>query len=109
MGDTTAHDRPRGNIRNAITKLIELTNRAMCSPTAPPRGRRAVGADGGVAPHLAEELWRRLGHADGVTYADFPTADSALLVTASVTYPLQVKGGQPNPAGSDDDADHPAG
>jgi leucyl-tRNA synthetase len=44
------------------------------------------------APHLAEELWQRLGHAGSLAYADFPTADPALLVAAAVTYPVQVNG-----------------
>ena len=44
------------------------------------------------APHLAEELWRRLGHDDSLAYAPFPVADPALLVAESVTYPVQVNG-----------------
>ena len=44
------------------------------------------------APHLAEELWQRLGHAESLAYADFPVADPALLVAESVTYPVQVNG-----------------
>ena len=44
------------------------------------------------APHIAEELWQRLGHTDTLAYADFPVADPALLVTETVTYPVQVNG-----------------
>ena len=44
------------------------------------------------APHLAEELWRKLGHDGTLAYADFPVADPALLVAESVTYPVQVNG-----------------
>ena len=44
------------------------------------------------APHLAEELWRRMGHEASLAYADFPVADPALLVAESVTYPVQVNG-----------------
>ena len=44
------------------------------------------------APHLAEELWRRLGHDGTLAYVDFPRADPALLVAESVTYPVQVNG-----------------
>ena len=33
-----------------------------------------------LAPHLAEELWSRLGHAESLTYEPFPVADPALLV-----------------------------
>jgi leucyl-tRNA synthetase len=44
------------------------------------------------APHIAEELWRKLGHGESLTYAEFPQADPALLVAESVTYPVQING-----------------
>jgi leucyl-tRNA synthetase len=44
------------------------------------------------APHLAEELWRKLGHDDTLAYAAFPVPDPALLVAESITYPVQVNG-----------------
>ncbi len=44
------------------------------------------------APHMAEELWRRLGHDGSLAYVDFPVADPAQLVADSVTYPVQVNG-----------------
>ena len=45
-----------------------------------------------VAPHIGEELWRRLGHEQTITYQPFPEADEALLVADTVTCVLQVKG-----------------
>ena len=57
----------------AIAKLIELNNP---SPSSTPRPREVaeplVLMVAPLAPHLAEELWRRLGHDDTVTYADVP-------------------------------------
>jgi leucyl-tRNA synthetase len=44
------------------------------------------------APHIAEELWRRMGHDESLAYEPYPVADPALLVTESVTYPVQVGG-----------------
>ena len=44
------------------------------------------------APHLAEELWQRLGHESTVTYAKFPEADPDYLVADTVTCVVQVKG-----------------
>ena len=44
------------------------------------------------APHLGEELWRRLGHEETVTYVPFPGADPALLVEETVEYPVQING-----------------
>lgn len=44
------------------------------------------------APHLAEECWRRCGHAESLTYAPWPQADAALLVEDEVVLPVQVNG-----------------
>lgn len=79
----------------AIAKLIELTNRATAAGAAgTPRAlaEALVLMVAPFAPHLAEELWHRLGHDTTVTYADFPVADPAQLVAESVTYPVQVNG-----------------
>ena len=81
----------------AIAKLIELTNRATAISTAAGGTPRAVVEPlvlmvSPFAPHLGEELWRRLGHTESLAYVDFPTADPAWLVTESITYPIQING-----------------
>ncbi|WP_025738200.1 leucine--tRNA ligase [Mycobacterium genavense] len=45
-----------------------------------------------LAPHLAEELWSRLGHTTSLAHGPFPVADSAYLVDDTVEYPVQVNG-----------------
>ena len=45
-----------------------------------------------VAPHIAEEMWQRLGHEDGVAYAAFPVSDPAKIVEEQVTCVIQIKG-----------------
>ncbi len=45
-----------------------------------------------LAPHIAEELWARLGHTETITYEDFPAADPAFLVQDTVEIPVQVNG-----------------
>jgi leucyl-tRNA synthetase len=45
-----------------------------------------------LAPHVAEELWARLGHQESVTYVPFPEADAALAVEQTVTIPVQING-----------------
>ncbi|MFJ6660732.1 leucine--tRNA ligase [Streptomyces sp. NPDC091377] len=45
-----------------------------------------------LAPHVAEELWRRLGHTDTVVYREFPVADPAYVVDETVTCVVQIKG-----------------
>ena len=44
------------------------------------------------APHLAEELWERLGHRDGLSRVEVPKADQALANRNSVTAIIQVNG-----------------
>ncbi len=45
-----------------------------------------------LAPHLAEELWLRLGHTTSLAHGPFPVADPAYLVDDTVEYPVQVNG-----------------
>jgi leucyl-tRNA synthetase len=45
-----------------------------------------------LCPHLAEELWSRLGHPDTLAFEPFPEADPELLVEDTVEYPIQVNG-----------------
>ncbi|MDO5630083.1 MAG: class I tRNA ligase family protein, partial [Mobilicoccus sp.] len=45
-----------------------------------------------LAPHIAEELWSRIGHTESLAFEPFPVADPALLVEDTVTCVVQVKG-----------------
>jgi leucyl-tRNA synthetase len=45
-----------------------------------------------LAPHLAEELWSRLGHDESLAWHPFPIADPALLTDDTVEVPVQVNG-----------------
>lgn len=77
----------------AIAKLIELTNTLTPLPAV---SREAVEPLvlmlSPFAPHMADELWGKLGHTGTLAYADFPVADPAQLVADSITYPVQVNG-----------------
>jgi leucyl-tRNA synthetase len=44
------------------------------------------------APHLAEELWRLLGHADTIAYEPWPTYDDALTKADEIEVPVQING-----------------
>ena len=44
------------------------------------------------APHLAEELWRRLGHAESLAYEPWPETDAAWLREDVITLAVQVNG-----------------
>ena len=45
-----------------------------------------------LAPHIAEELWARLGHPDSLATEPFPEPDPAWLVEETVEIPVQVNG-----------------
>jgi leucyl-tRNA synthetase len=45
-----------------------------------------------LAPHVAEELWSRLGHPSSLAWEHFPVADEALLVDDTIDLPVQVNG-----------------
>ena len=44
------------------------------------------------APHIAEELWHRLGHESSVHLSTFPAADESYLKEDSITYPISING-----------------
>ena len=82
----------------AIAKLIEYVNTlTKAYPTEGPGAPRSVVEPlvlmvAPVAPHLAEELWARLGHTGSLAHGPFPTFDESYLVEDSVEYPVQIKG-----------------
>ena len=45
-----------------------------------------------LAPHLAEELWRRLGHDASLAYHAWPTWDESLLEESTIEVVIQVNG-----------------
>jgi leucyl-tRNA synthetase len=86
------------NLRDntAVAKLIEYVNyltKAYAGASAP---RAAVEPLvlmlAPVAPHIAEEMWTRLGHEGSLAHVDFPTFEERWLVDDSVELPVQVMG-----------------
>ena len=77
----------------AVAKLIELNN-ALTKLDAVPReaAEAIVLMTAPLAPHLGEELWRRLGHEQSLAFEPFPTADPAHLVQGTVVAVVQVAG-----------------
>ena len=72
---------------NALTGLVNTTHVAPRELVEP-----LVQMLSPLCPHLADELWFRLGHDTTVTYVPFPIADPALLVEDSIEVPVQVNG-----------------
>ena len=44
------------------------------------------------APHIAEELWEKLGHTESITYAAFPVCNDEYLIENSFNYPISFNG-----------------
>ncbi|MGH3320245.1 MAG: leucine--tRNA ligase [Streptosporangiaceae bacterium] len=81
----------------AIARLIELNThagRVVAQEQAMPRSlaEPLILMVAPLAPHIAEELWSRLGHAGSLTYAPFPEYDAALAEEESIVMPVQVDG-----------------
>ncbi|WP_405459647.1 leucine--tRNA ligase [Streptomyces sp. NBC_00101] len=92
--DVVAQDMANMRFNTAIAKVTELNNHL--TKTGGPLSRsvaeRLVLLVAPLAPHVAEELWRRLGHTESVVHQDFPVADPAYVVDETVTCVVQVKG-----------------
>ena len=77
----------------AISAMMELVN--VLTPLAE-RPREALSVlvrlVSPFAPHLGGELWQRLGNAESIAYAPWPTYDDALTLDATVGYAVQVNG-----------------
>jgi leucyl-tRNA synthetase len=78
----------------AAAKLIELNNHLTRRGAAVPRAvaEPLVQMLAPLCPHVAEELWARLGHDRSLAHGPFPVADERRLVAESVEYPIQVNG-----------------
>ncbi|MER5882283.1 leucine--tRNA ligase [Streptomyces sp. NPDC001941] len=78
----------------AIAKVTELNNHLTKSGGAISRSvaEQLVLLVAPLAPHIAEELWRKLGRTGSVVHQDFPVADPAYVVDETVTCVVQIKG-----------------
>jgi leucyl-tRNA synthetase len=86
-------DIERLSFNTAIAQMMIFVNEVMKSETKP----RAILENfvlvlAPFAPHIAEELWQKLGHADSLAYEPFPAYDSAKLVETTVEVVLQLNG-----------------
>jgi len=81
----------------AISKLIELNNALTVHVNAAGSTPREIAEPlaqmlSPLCPHIAEELWQRLGVKTPITYKSFPTADPAMLISEMIEIPVQVNG-----------------
>ncbi|MGW4052117.1 leucine--tRNA ligase [Streptomyces sp. NPDC004779] len=92
--DGVSQDMAAMRFNTAIAKITELNNHLtkVGGPLSRPVAEQLVLLVAPLAPHIAEELWHRLGHTDSVVHQDFPVADLAYVVDETVTCVVQIKG-----------------
>jgi leucyl-tRNA synthetase len=77
----------------AIAELIKLNNEITGMPSVPRElAENLVLMLSPFAPHLAEELWERLGHHKTLARRPWPAYDEAKLIEAEIELPVQVNG-----------------
>jgi leucyl-tRNA synthetase len=79
---------------SAIARITELNNELTRTAEPVPRevATNLVLMLGPLVPHIAEELWERLGNEGSVVHERFPEADETLLIEESVEIPVQING-----------------
>jgi len=95
--DAVGHDMDELAFNTAIARLFELNNRltqVVAEEGAAPIEvvEPLVLMVAPLAPHIAEELWGRLGHTESLAFAPFPSADPEYLVDETVEIPISVNG-----------------
>jgi leucyl-tRNA synthetase len=117
IGRETRDIAPRMHLNTAISALMEMVNELYAF--ADNRGVRPIGREdeppaavtrtetaavlreaiealllllSPFTPHLSEELWERLGHADGIVAAGWPAFDAEAARDEEIEIPVQVNG-----------------
>ena len=78
----------------AIARITELNNEITKLDSHTPRDIAEVLVHllSPLVPHIAEELWEKLGHKNSIVYSQFPTAEPSFLVDELVEIPIQING-----------------
>jgi leucyl-tRNA synthetase len=96
--DAVTKDIEAFHFNKAVARIRELTNAMEKTDAAADAEAFAEAANAVIhliaplLPHLAEELWAELGHADLVATRAWPKADPALLEDDTVTVAVQING-----------------
>ncbi len=88
------------HFNKAVARLYQLSNEIAAFEASGPGGAWALREAwesmtrlvSPMMPHLAEEMWHRLGHQSLLSMEAWPEADSSLLTEASVVIAVQVNG-----------------
>ncbi|MFZ9370050.1 MAG: class I tRNA ligase family protein, partial [Ilumatobacteraceae bacterium] len=95
--DGVRQDMENLRFNTAISKLIELNNALTVHVNAAGSTPREIAVPltqmlSPLCPHIAEELWQKLGIQTPITYAAFPIADPKLLLSETIEIPVQING-----------------
>jgi leucyl-tRNA synthetase len=95
--EAVRNDMGKLQFNTAIARLFELNNRLTqvvgeigAAPAEVVTAMTLMLAP--LAPHMAEEVWARLGHTESLAYEPFPEPDPAYLVVEEVEIVVQVDG-----------------
>jgi leucyl-tRNA synthetase len=87
------HDIENLRFNTSIAKMMEFVNLAKKQARIPkPIAEKFVLVLSPFAPHIAEELWQRLGHNDTLAYQAWPQADENWLEADAVTMTVHING-----------------
>ena len=87
------HDMENLRFNTAISALMVMMNEANKEDQLPkPAMESFVKMLSPLAPHIAEELWSRLGHEQTLAYEPWPTYDEAMTIDNEVEIVIQVNG-----------------
>jgi len=81
------------DFNTAIARMMEFVNFFTKEDPRPKSAmERFVLLLSPFAPHVAEELWQLLGHADTLAYEPWPEYDAAAIQEATIEIPVQIQG-----------------
>jgi leucyl-tRNA synthetase len=81
------------HFNTAISQMMIFSNLAIKKGKVSPQTAEAfIRVLSPFAPHLAEEIWRFLGHRESIANAPWPTYDDSLLQEDSFEYPVMING-----------------
>ncbi len=91
--DKARHDFELLQFNTVIAKMMEFVNEFSKFETYPRSAlKKLAQVLAPISPHVAEELWSKLGESESISYSEFPVADPKFLVDDVVTYVIQVNG-----------------
>ena len=91
--DKVRHDTEHLRFNTALSQMMVFVNEMNAREVRPKKALEAfVLCLAPYAPHIAEELWQRLGHTGSLSAEPFPVADERYLVDDTVEVAVQVNG-----------------